>query len=429
MMQKTNRTIYGIIFFTLALLLIPHSSNASIIDTLKQKITEKADQIKNLEKEIFKFQTDLVNVSKEKSSLQGELQSLDSARKKLDTNIVSTEKNISATASAISSIQKEIGDKEESIEKSKEAVKDSMRTIQLAGDESVIEKMLSEDSLSEAGNAADQTLYYREALRSHIVDLMDYKTELVEAKDEYEGKKVVLSKQKQELSGQKSSVLATKQEKDKLLAATKNKEAEYQRTLAEKLAQKAQYEKEMFQIESELKIAIDPSKLPTIGPGVLSWPLQSVYITQYFGATVAAQRLYVSGSHNGVDLRATDGTKVMTALSGTVWATGNTDAKVGCYSYGKWVLVRHDNGLSTLYGHLSSVAVSANQAVTTGDAIGYSGRTGYVTGPHLHFTVLATEGTRVMQIPPERSTKCAGVTIPIGDTKAYLDPMLYLPKF
>ena len=89
--------------------------------------------------------------------------------------------------------------------------------------------------------------------------------------------------------------------------------------------------------------------------------------------------------------------------------------------------MKHTNGLSTLYAHLSSISVSQGQTVVTGDIIGYSGRTGYVTGPHLHLTVLASEGVRVMPIPAGKTRNCTGVTIPLADTKAFLDPLLYLP--
>ena len=70
---------------------------------------------------------------------------------------------------------------------------------------------------------------------------------------------------------------------------------------------------------------------------------------------------------------------------GTVLGTGNTDAIKGCYSFGRWVLIQHDNGLSTIYAHLATMLVSKGDAVSTGQLIGYSDTTGYAVGPHLHF--------------------------------------------
>ena|SRR5258708_5451936 len=128
--------------------------------------------------------------------------------------------------------------------------------------------------------------------------------------------------------------------------------------------------------------------------------------------------------HNGIDLRATIGTPVKSAGDGVVMGTGNTDLVCRGASYGKWVMIKHNNGLSTLYGHLSLIKVGAGDTVTTGQTIAYSGQTGYATGPHLHFTVLASDAARIVQYP---SKVCKGVyTLPVADTRAYLNPLLYL---
>ena len=58
-----------------------------------------------------------------------------------------------------------------------------------------------------------------------------------------------------------------------------------------------------------------------------------------------------------------------------------------CCSYGLYVIVRHDAGYTTTYGHLSEILVEAGQAVVAGQAVGLSGDTGHSTGPHLHFEI------------------------------------------
>ena len=113
------------------------------------------------------------------------------------------------------------------------------------------------------------------------------------------------------------------------------------------------------------------------------------------------------------------------ALSGTVTEIESTNIRSGC-QYGKFVLVKHANGLSTIYAHLSSVNVSKGSTVTTGEVIGYSGNTGYSTGPHLHFGVYASEGIKVVTADQLGSTYCAGIKTVAANPEAYLDPMLYL---
>ena len=55
--------------------------------------------------------------------------------------------------------------------------------------------------------------------------------------------------------------------------------------------------------------------------------------------------------------------------------------------YGKYVVIRHDNGMETYYAHMSEVLVNVGDRVSLGDVIGKIGSTGYSTGPHLHFGV------------------------------------------
>lgn len=85
--------------------------------------------------------------------------------------------------------------------------------------------------------------------------------------------------------------------------------------------------------------------------------------------------------HKGVDIAAPAGTPVVAALPGKVISTGHEGG------YGKTVLVEHDNGLRTRYGHLASINVRVGDKVTSEDTLGTVGSTGRATGAHLHFEV------------------------------------------
>ncbi|WP_235561501.1 M23 family metallopeptidase [Brevundimonas sp. Root1279] len=86
--------------------------------------------------------------------------------------------------------------------------------------------------------------------------------------------------------------------------------------------------------------------------------------------------------HKGVDIAAPTGTSVFASAEGEVLRTGY-DAG----GYGRFIEVRHPNGMSTLYAHLSRVDVHTGEAVTADERIGLVGTTGRSTGPHLHFEV------------------------------------------
>ena len=91
--------------------------------------------------------------------------------------------------------------------------------------------------------------------------------------------------------------------------------------------------------------------------------------------------------HSGIDIAANSGTTIIAADAGTV--------AVATYSssYGNYVMINHANGYTTLYAHMSSLAVSAGQTVTKGQTIGYVGSTGWSTGPHCHFEIRYNGGT------------------------------------
>jgi len=85
--------------------------------------------------------------------------------------------------------------------------------------------------------------------------------------------------------------------------------------------------------------------------------------------------------HAGVDISAPRGTPISAAMSGTIVYAG------WLQGYGKLVVIRHPNGLSTRYGHCSSLRVKKGQAVRSGQIIGGVGATGTATGNHLHFEI------------------------------------------
>lgn len=84
--------------------------------------------------------------------------------------------------------------------------------------------------------------------------------------------------------------------------------------------------------------------------------------------------------HNGLDIKVYIGDTIRAAFDGRVRMV-----KYESRGYGKYVVIRHDNGLETIYGHLSKQLVSEDEYVKAGDPIGLGGNTGRSTGSHLHF--------------------------------------------
>ena len=97
------------------------------------------------------------------------------------------------------------------------------------------------------------------------------------------------------------------------------------------------------------------------------------HVTSGFGAR---RRRY----HYGTDIGLKVGDSVVSSFAGTVRIV-----EYEARGYGHYIVIRHNNGLETLYAHLSKPLVKVNQEVTAGQLIGLGGSTGRSTGPHLHF--------------------------------------------
>ena len=102
-------------------------------------------------------------------------------------------------------------------------------------------------------------------------------------------------------------------------------------------------------------------------------PTPSRVVTSNFGYRWGRQ-------HEGLDIKVYIGDTIRAAFSGKVRMV-NYDGR----GYGKYVVIRHNNGLETLYGHMSAQLVEENQVVRAGEPIGLGGNTGRSTGSHLHF--------------------------------------------
>lgn len=423
-----KKTFYINIFFIITLLLlITTISKADTIDELQAKIDTANKNRAALEKEITTYQNQLKTISDQSNTLQNTIKSLDVSTNKINTEVKLTQNNIDITTDTIDGTVIQITDKQQRINNGNLVIKEALKQTSEADSQSIWEILLSNQSLSDFWVEIENTIQVEAKISEQVASIKDIKTSLEKAKADLEKKKNELESYTNELTNQKQILQSTKKEKSNLLTTTKNIESNYQKILKEKLALKAALDKEINDSESQLKLYFDPKSLPKANNSALSWPLEKVFITQLFGKTSVSGRLYASGSHNGIDFRAAIGTKVLSAGNGVVEGVGDTDPVCPGASYGKWVFIRYDNGLVSVYGHLSLIASKAGQKVKAGDVVAYSGATGYSTGPHLHMSVFAGQGVKITTL---KSAVCQGTyIIPLADPKAYLDPTVYLPAY
>lgn len=402
----------------------------SEVAKLQAQIQEKNSRLSDIEEEIKKYEAALQEVGAEKNTLQSAINQLELERKKVNADIDYTENKIASTDLAIDKLILEISFTENNISKNEDAIREILRTMYIADSDSMIEVLLRQENISDFWNAFENLETIKTSIGEKVHDLNALKTTLEEKRDENTDYKKELESLKAQYDDQHSILEHNKADKAELLSATKNEEANYQTLLKQKEAARDLLLREVADIESQIQFILDPNTIPTPGTAVFRWPLDNVIITQYFGYTkFALSGAYQGSKHNGVDMGTPVGTKIYAPLTGTVRNVGNTDIVPGCYSWGKWLLIDHPNGLSSMFAHLSQIAVSPGQKVNTGDIVGYSGNTGYSTGPHLHYTVYVTEGVQVMQFNQFKSvTGCGAALSPFAAVEAYMNPLDFLPK-
>lgn len=409
--------------------IMPVLASAQTSDEIQKQIDDQNAQIAELNKEIAQYQVQLDATSKKKQTLQNELAQLDISRKKLTASINVTKKQINSTQLQIQQLSSGIKSKEGSISGYRAAIGETLKNLNRQEIIPFAQSILSSGSISDAWDDAEAIAQLNIAVQEDILRLDAEKISLTQTKTSAEQKKDQLLKQQRTLVVQQGSLDATVKAQKELLAQTKSQESTYQSIIAQKKAQEAAFEQALGDLKAKLQYTVNPGDILKAGKGIIKWPLDAIRVTQHFGNTAFARAGGYNGKgHNGIDLAAQIGTPVKAALSGVVVDTGNTDSVRGCYSFGKWVLVRHGNGLDTMYAHFSQISVSAGQSVGTGQVLGYSGQTGYATGPHLHFGVYVSSATQVMKLgdATNKKTPCSGATMPIAPLSAYLNPENYL---
>ena len=420
------------LFFICLYILSPFSLQAETVDELKTNLDSLSAKIDALDKEIKEYNDKIGKTQGEAKTLKQALGNLEARRTLLAKEINRTQLQISTAQDNIVSTQGKIKVTESILTKNKKALAEALRTL-IHSERTLppfVDALADDAHLSDTLDIVKRGEDISHAIDSKVKDLAYTKDTLDEQKKTYELNKKNLETLNNKLTDQKLIVEQTSKEKNTLLVQTKNKESEYQKLLADRKKKKEELEIEMLDVESRLKVIVDASKLPKYGKGVLQYPLDNVLITQYFGNTPFASKnpqVYNGSGHNGIDFSAKIGTPILSAGAGTVIGTGNTDTACSGVSYGKWVLIRHINGLTTLYAHLSVIQVTDGQNVTSRQKIGLSGNTGYSTGPHLHFTVYASDAVHISG-PTEYKSKICGtyMIMPLAPKAGYLNPLSYL---
>lgn len=357
-------------------------SAMSGIEPLKPQaatVSSLEDRYSQLESELKKLQSQMKNTQNKKSQ---QLQ----YKKQLDTEISLVEQQIENLNSQVSALNRKItqnqallAEKEDEISENDELFKARLRAMYMQSESSVWEILLGSKSYSEFIQNAE----YMKRLARNDQELMEKldqdKKSIVEAKKVIENSKIKLEANKQTLNYKKSSLSSKYTESQNLLNELTSDENELKQ-------QQIKINEEMEQIDEEIRQMLeDKGSSGEFVGGQFLWPVPNYStITSKFGW----RTLYGKANwHTGIDISGYNifGKNIVAANAGTVIKAVTT--YVPKKGYGKYVMIDHGGGYTTMYAHCTSLSVSVGQKVTRGQVIAQVGSTGNSTGPHLHFGI------------------------------------------
>ncbi len=428
--KKTQRFLLGLSFVMATVFVavgyfvfIPNVSRADTTtnslsqaqeDALKKAQNEKQDILDALKDKIKTYQKIATLKDKEHDQLSAQAENLAAQTDALQEDITGNERRLADLGQQIESLESRVDEKEKIITAQKSLLADILRSyydsqtqamgvpaIFLSSSGDFDRLILGRDHLFEAGAGVRETLSGITNLRNALMNEHELASE----------KKVQIASVKFQLEQQNAYLENSRRNKETLAAQAAADQEKYSNIVSDLEKQRKAIEDEIEQLDAARAGKIDLSSIPNFSSGVLGYPVKNPRISQKYGKTTFT-KWYTF--HNGMDFADAVGTPILAAEDGKVVGMGDE----GKYAYGKWVAVEHDNGLTTLYGHMSKQLVKNGEKVDRGEKIGLMGATGYATGPHVHFGVYTSESFEIV-----KSSSIKGLLIPTG---AHINPAKYL---
>lgn len=235
----------------------------------------------------------------------------------------------------------------------------------------------------------DEYIAAREHTEQVKADYEAYKAELEAKQEKLRAEQIELQKQIDEATGLIAQLLEDIEGNAEELAKLQEAQDATQKEIDEMVAELERQRREEEERRRQEEAANNPGGSgggggggTATGTGSFGWPVPScTYITSKFGPRYHPVTGAYQSTHTGLDIGASHGATIVASDGGTVTTAGEKGG------YGNCVMIDHGNGYYTLYGHMSSIAVSVGQSVSKGDTVGYVGSTGVSTGPHCHFEI------------------------------------------
>ena len=402
-----------------SLLLTNSLAYADEISNLKEKANQNQQALNGLESKKQAIHSQMVSV-------QDQLTAITTKLKELDANIIKTQQKLLQLQQSIQKKEVEIQESEKKLNEKQKILNRTLRYLYAKGQTSNWEYLFSSNNFSQLVSRFNDVVDISQANKTLYTEVKEQTETLKNQKQELEAQKAEQEKQKLQLNSLKSQQESAKKKQDELLAELKKQDEEVSHEIQEQEAamnvinnqigeivrqreiarqQQAALLKKQQEEQAKAKAKAQSSTSsstptpstpsPTPSPSKTLAVSSSDLIGSGFSSPMKPGTYFVSSNfgwrihpvtgvkklHGGIDLAASVGTPIYAADAGTVLYAGPASG------FGHWVVIDHNNGYLTVYGHMyaNGIYVKPGQQVSKGQQIAVSGADGISSGAHLHF--------------------------------------------
>ena len=355
---------------------------AALLTTVSDTIYDKQHQLQGLNGQIVATKTQIAQLLGQERQLQGEIAAFDAQLRAVQVQIDQETAKLVLLAQQVDQAKEQLALKEAELAQHIADFGRRMRLMYKSGQVSGLELVFSAANFTDLMN---RVVFFNVIVREdrrQVAELQKERAAIEAMKADLEAKKAEQARVVKQVQDQKAQLQAVRDQRaarEQQIAAI---EAQFQKMLADAEAQRAALQAQIASLIHE--------SFRARSSGKWKWPMDGV-ITQGFGCTSYPFEPFDPTCpshhfHSGIDIATDYGTPVHASDGGIVH-----NFTMGCLwggglcGYGRYVVMVHAGGFTTLYGHLSSWAVADGVQVDKDTVIGYEGSTGNSTGPHLHF--------------------------------------------
>ena len=355
-----------------------------LLSTVSDTVYDKQHQLQGLNGQIIATRTQIRQLLDQERALQAQIAALDAQLASVQAQVDQETAKLVLLGQQVDQAKEQLALKQAELAKHIADFGHRMRIMYKSGQVSRLELVYSAANFTDLMN---RIFFFNDIVREdrrQLAELQKERAAIETMKADLEAKQAEQTQVVKQIQDQKAQLQTVRDQRaarEQQIAAI---EAQFQAQLAEMQAQRAVLQAQIASLIRE--------SFRARSSGKWKWPLDGV-ITQGFGCTSYPFEPYdptcpSKHFHSGLDIAADYGTPVHAADGGIVHNfTMGCSWGGGLCGYGRYVVIVHAGGFTTLYGHLSSWAVGDGVQVDKDTVIGYEGSTGNSTGPHVHFEI------------------------------------------